>query len=178
MPSRTIPFAVAALLLAIDRITKIAIRGRVSFYDNIVVIPSFFSIVHTENRGAAFGFLSNSTSPLRTALLIGLSSAVMILICRLLWNPARAGLGNGWLARFGLAFVLGGAAGNLYDRVIRGAVTDFLEFYFGSYTFPAFNAADSAITIGAGLLLLEMWLSHQRHGTTPAAAPANPEKAG
>ena len=177
MASRLVPFIVAAAVLVIDRITKLAIRGRVSFFDNIVVVPSFFSIVHTENRGAAFGFLATSASPLRTAFLIGLSSVVMLLICWLLWNPSRAGLGDGWLPRFGLAFVLGGAAGNLFDRVIRGAVTDFLEFYFGSYTFPAFNAADSAITIGACLLLLEMWLSRQQHKSPAAGAPANPEKA-
>jgi signal peptidase II len=66
------------------------------------------------------------------------------------------------MLRAGLALVLGGATGNVYDRVIRGGVTDFLEFYFGSYVFPTFNVADSAITIGAGLLLLDMWRGRHR----------------
>ena len=161
--ARLAPFFISIGVFILDRITKGVIRGRVSIWDNIAVIPGFFSIVHAENRGAAFGFLSDSASPFRTVFLVGLSAAVMALICGLLWNPGRAGLGDGQLSRWGLAFVLGGAGGNLFDRAIRGAVTDFLEFYFGSYQFPAFNVADSAITIGAGLLLLEMWRTRRRH---------------
>ncbi len=162
MNTRLTPFLFSIGVFVLDRLTKHSIRSGVSLWENITVVPGFFYIVHAENRGAAFGFLSDSANPLRTFFLIGLSAVVMLFICGLLWNPVRAGLGNGWLSRCGLAFVLGGAAGNLYDRAIRGTVTDFLEFYFGSYVFPAFNVADSAITIGAGLLLIEMW--HTRTG--------------
>jgi signal peptidase II len=164
--TRFIPFALAVAVWILDRVTKNAIRARVSAFDNIPVIPGFFSIVHAENPGAAFGFLAESGGPLRSLFLIGLSSVVIVLICYLLWNPKRAGLGDSWLSRAGLACVLGGAAGNLFDRSVRGVVTDFLEFYFGSYQFPAFNVADTAITVGAGLLLLEMWTG--RHRDHPA----------
>ena len=172
MLSRFAPFLLAVGAFLIDRLTKWIIRVHVTLWDNIVVIPGFFSIVHAENRGAAFGFLSESTSPLRTAFLVGVSGVVMLLICYALWNPGRVGLGDGWISRCGLACILGGAAGNLFDRMTSGTVTDFLEFYFGSYQFPAFNAADTAITVGAGLLLMEMWLTrHQKPGHRPAVAP-------
>jgi signal peptidase II len=157
---RYAPFLIAAAIFLLDRITKLLIRSKVSFWDNITVIPRFFSIVHTENRGAAFGILSDSTSPLRPFFLIALSLGVMIFITVLLLKPGQGGLGSSWYLRIGLALVLGGAMGNVYDRVISGAVTDFLELYFGSYTFPAFNVADSAISVGAAFLLLDMWLGH------------------
>ena len=169
MRSRAIPFALAVAVWILDRLTKNLIRARVSAFDNIPVIPSFFSIVHAENPGAAFGILADSGGPMRTFFLVGLSSAVILFICYLLWNPRRAGLADSMLSRAGLACVLGGAAGNLYDRTVRGVVTDFLEFYFGSYQFPAFNVADTAITIGAGLLILDMWAS--RHREREATAP-------
>jgi signal peptidase II len=86
----------------------------------------------------------------------------MLFITALLVQPARGGLHPTPMLRTGLALVFGGATGNVYDRVVRGAVTDFLEFYFGSYQFPTFNVADTAITIGAGLLLLDMWLTRHR----------------
>ena len=175
MNPRLMPFFISLGVFVLDRLTKHLIRSGVSVWENIKVIPGFFYIVHAENPGAAFGFLSESTSPLRTVLLIGLSTVVMFFICGLLWNPARAGLGDSWMSRCGLAFILGGAGGNLYDRAFTGTVTDFLEFYLGSYVFPAFNVADSAITVGAGLLLIEMWRSRGRH---PQPQPADPTRGG
>jgi signal peptidase II len=167
--ARLTPFLLSLGVFILDRLTKQIIRTGVSLWENITVIPGFFYIVHAENKGAAFGFLSESASPLRTAFLIVLSAAVMVFIAGLLWSPARMGLAESWLSRCGLALVLGGAAGNLYDRIFRGAVTDFLEFYFGSYVFPAFNIADTAISIGAGLLLLEMWRTRS-HKAEPSPA--------
>ncbi len=157
------PFLATAGVFALDRVTKIVIRGRVSAWDNFTVIPGFFSIVHSENRGAAFGLFSESSSEWRTLLLVALALGVMLFITALLVQPARVGLSSTLTLRLGLALVLGGAMGNVYDRVLRGAVTDFLDFTFGSYQFPTFNIADSAITVGAGLLLIDMWLSRQRH---------------
>ena len=163
---RFYPFAVSAGVFILDRITKQVIRDRVSFWDNHSVIPGFFSIVHTENPGAAFGLFAESTSEWRTFFLIALAIAVMMLIATLLVQPWRGGLSATHLLRTGLALVLGGATGNVYDRVLRGAVTDFLEFHFGAYQFPTFNIADSAITVGAALLLLDMWLGRHRHKET------------
>jgi signal peptidase II len=156
------PFLISAAVFAADRVTKQIIRERVSFWDNFTVIPGFFSIVHTENRGAAFGLFADSSGEWRTFFLIALALGVMLFITALLVQPWRGGLQPTPMLRTGLALVLGGATGNVYDRVVRGAVTDFLEFYIGAYQFPTFNIADTAITIGAGLLLLDMWLT--RHG--------------
>ena len=160
---RISPFLMSAGGFALDRVTKIVIRNRVKPWDNYTVIPGFFSIVHTENRGAAFGLFSESSSEWRTLLLVALALGVMLFITTLLVQPRRNGLVPTLTLRTGLALVLGGALGNVYDRVLSGAVTDFLEFYFGSYQFPTFNIADSAITIGAGLLLLDMWRGRHRH---------------
>ena len=159
--ARYSPFLMSAMVFLLDRLTKSIIRTHVSAWDNHPVIPGFFSIVHTENPGAAFGILSDSSSEWRTLFLIALSIGVMVFITTLLLHPARGGLISTGVLRLGLALVLGGALGNVYDRVLVGSVTDFLEFYFGQYQFPAFNVADSAITIGAGLLLLDMWRGHR-----------------
>lgn len=147
---------IIAVVVLLDRITKIYIRMRVSPWDVHPVIPGFFNIIHTENPGAAFGMLADSTSPWRSLLLVGISLVVMGIIAWILWRPARAGFGDGLLLQTGFALVLGGALGNFIDRAGRGTVTDFLQFFFGSYEFPSFNVADSAITIGAGLLIIDL----------------------
>ena len=151
--------AIIAAVVIIDRITKLYIRMRVSPWDTHAVLPGFFNIIHTENPGAAFGMFSESASQWRSLFLIAVSVVVMALIGWILWRPARAGFADSALLRTGFALVLGGALGNFIDRATRGTVTDFLQFFFGSYEFPSFNAADSAITIGAGLLLLDLWRS-------------------
>lgn len=156
------PFAASAGVFALDRISKAVVRTRVTAWDNFQVIPGFFSIVHTENRGAAFSLFAEWSSQWRTLLLVALSLGVMLFITALLVHPRRGGLSPTIPLRIGLALVLGGAMGNVYDRLTRGAVTDFLQFIFGSYEFPTFNIADSAITIGAGLLLLDMWRGRHR----------------
>jgi signal peptidase II len=121
------------------------------------VIPGVFNIVHIENPGAAFGMLSESPGRWRGIFLVGVSVAVMIAIGVMLWRPQHV------LQRTGLALVFGGALGNLWDRLFTGTVTDFLQVFIGSYEFPAFNAADSAITIGAGLLLIDLWRTRHHH---------------
>ena len=152
--------AIIAAVVLLDRITKIYIRMRVSSFDTIPVIPGFFNIVHSENPGAAFGAFADSASQWRAILLIGVSLVVMIAIGVMLWRPQPV------LMRAGLELVFGGAMGNFIDRVSRGTVTDFLQFFFGSYEFPSFNAADSAITIGAALLVLDLLLASQRNRGT------------
>lgn len=159
MPSRYIPFLIALGVFILDRLTKTLIKSTVSAFDTHAIIPGLFNIVHAENPGVAFGLLADSTGAWRTIFLIGLSATVMIFITIMLLKPAR---GNEWLVRTGLALVLGGALGNLFDRVVNGTVTDFVEVYWGTHYFPAFNVADSAITVGAGLLLLDMWLGRNR----------------
>jgi signal peptidase II len=122
------------------------------------VIPRFFNIVHTENPGAAFGMFSDSPTEWRGILLVGISVAVMTILGVMLWRTAAA---QSQVMSTGLVLVFGGALGNLVDRLFRGTVTDFLQLLFGSYEFPSFNVADSAITIGAGLLLIDLWRSRK-----------------
>ncbi len=151
--SRWWPFLAAGLIAGADRVTKVLVEGRVQPWEMIPVIPGLFQIVFLRNTGIAFGFLQSSdgeTSPILTLF----SLAVLAFIGVMLWKSA----GEHWTLRWGLACVLGGAAGNLHDRIVFGGVTDFLDFYWGRHHFPAFNVADTAITCGAGLLLLDLWL--------------------
>jgi signal peptidase II len=152
MKARLRSAAIIAVVVLIDRITKLYIRAHVSPIDLLPVIPGFFNIVHTENPGAAFGFLADSNLAWRRALLVAVSVVVMAIIGSLLFR-----LTTNSVLQTGLALVFGGALGNMWDRLMRGTVTDFLQFFFGSYEFPSFNAADSAIFIGAMLLLLDLW---------------------
>ena len=149
---RWIAFGSAAAVVALDRITKRLVETRLSFDDSVKVIPGFFDIVRSQNRGVAFGILNDSEFEWRTALLIVASLAAIVVVSWILRKPAGLTKWSFW----GLTLVLGGAAGNLYDRMASGQVTDFLLVYLGSYQWPAFNVADSAIVVGSGLLLLDM----------------------
>lgn len=166
--SRSTALIIAAVVFVLDRLTKILIERTVALYDSFHVIPGFFDIVHTKNRGAAFGMFAESENPLRTVFLIGVSLAVLIFVAWTLLKPQRPGNFTTPATTIGLALVLGGALGNMYDRALHGMVTDFLEFYLGEYRFAAFNVADSAITIGAGLLILDMWLTRNQGNATEA----------
>jgi signal peptidase II len=147
--------AVAAFSIAVlDRITKIQIRHSLSDFDAIAVIHGWLRIVHTENPGAAFGVLADGNPLVRSVILIGVSAAVLLFVVWALWS--HGGSFATLLTRVGLSMILGGALGNLYDRIVHGTVTDFIEVYHGGWSFPAFNVADSAITVGAGLLLIDL----------------------
>lgn len=166
MEGRAWYLGIAAAIFTLDRATKIAIERTFSVYDSMTVIPGFFDLVHTKNRGAAFGMFAEGDSALRTFLLIGVSVAVLCFISVVLMRPGRAGFPASRLTALGLSLVMGGALGNIYDRIAYGMVTDFLEFYYGSWRFAAFNIADSAITSGAGLLLLDMWRTRKHEPRT------------
>jgi signal peptidase II len=145
-------YGIAAAVFALDRLTKWIIETRVGAFDTISVIPGFFDIIHTRNPGAAFSMFANLDSPLRPLLLIGVAGTALGLVA---WMLRKAGTLD-FPTALGLAFILGGACGNLFDRVTAGSVTDFLEFYIGAYHWPTFNVADSAICTGSGLLILAM----------------------
>jgi len=174
MRDRLIPFLIAGTVLGLDRLTKWLIKTHLTAWDTLTVIPRFFNIVHAENPGVAFGLLADASGVWRDTVLIGLSSAVLVFISTILLRPAQAGVARNWLVRTGLALVLGGALGNLYDRVVNGTVTDFVEVYAGTHYFPAFNVADSCITIGAGLLLLDMWIGREKKRPAPVPAVEGP----
>ena len=145
-------YGLSAAIFALDRITKQIIETRVSVFDTHTVIPGFFDIVHARNRGAAFSMFADSNSPWRPFFLIGLSLAALVLVAGILRNASRLDRPTA----IGLSLILGGALGNVFDRIVSGAVTDFLDFYIGDLHWPAFNIADSAIVIGSGLLLVSL----------------------
>jgi signal peptidase II len=139
-------------VLAADRATKFAIEHYTSEFFRFPIFSDIVILVHNQNPGIAFGVFSNSSSPWLAPLLL-VSSALVIALLVWLLATGRAG---GSLAHAGLALILGGAAGNALDRLIHGGVTDFLEVRLGNYRWPAFNVADSAISIGAVLVLVEL----------------------
>jgi signal peptidase II len=153
--SRFSPLVIAAAVVLGDRLSKLEIQQDLSSYDSVPVIAGWLRLIHTENPGAAFGMLAEGNPILRSLVLIGVSGLVLLFVAWALWSN-RSSL-NSWLSRLGLSLILGGAAGNLYDRIVHQTVTDFIEVYHGSWSFPAFNVADSAITVGAVLLLLDLW---------------------
>ena len=144
---------VSAVVILCDRLTKILVARRVELnFGSRPVIPNFFSITHVENAGAAFSLFADWSPRIRVPLLIGFSTTAMIVVCYLLWSSARSFTYTG----LALSLILGGAIGNLYDRVLYGRVTDFLHFYIGTHVWPDFNLADSAIVCGAILLFIDL----------------------
>jgi signal peptidase II len=145
-------YSAAAAVLALDRLAKRIIETRLSLADTYTVIPGFFDIVRTENSGVAFGLFNGSTFQWRTTLLVLVSLVAVVVVSAIIWKTRQFHPFSLW----GLALILGGAAGNLYDRILVGRVTDFLDFYVRDYHWPAFNVADSALVVGCGLLLIDM----------------------
>ena len=138
--------------LVLDRITKWQVQQRIELHDNISIIPGFFRLAHLENPGAAFGIFSDSPTPLKLGLVITLSVVALVPVSVLLWRSSRVFSSTS----VGLALILGGAIGNLWDRLLHHRVTDFLLFYYRQYEWPAFNFADSAIVVGALLLVVDL----------------------
>ena len=143
---------IALAVFVLDRITKLVIMKTIMLDDAISIIPGFFRLTHLENPGAAFSLFAESTSPFRTAALVLFSVAALIVVGGLLWKDRN----QFNTVTFSLSLILGGAIGNLWDRLADGKVTDFLDFYLGIHHWPPFNVADSAITVGAGLLLIDL----------------------
>ena len=156
-------YGTAAAVFALDRLTKWLIESHVSFLDTFRVIPGFFDIVHTQNRGIAFSLFSDSPAEWRTLVLPLFALAAVIVVAGILWRADRLDR----LSLAGFTLILGGAAGNLFDRVLWGRVTDFLDLYVGDYHWPTFNVADSAVVIGSGLLLLEVLRPKRQAANVP-----------
>lgn len=150
------------LVLFVDQASKYAIDRFTAPGSFHPVIPGLLNIVHTTNPGVAFGLFADSASPMLAPLLIAFSIAV---ICLLLWLLAT-GRAGGWLGEWGLALILGGAAGNVLDRALRHSVIDFIDFHLGVYHWYTFNLADSAIVVGAALVVIELlrdWRPSSEH---------------
>lgn len=151
----------AFAVLALDQATKYLVERFTATGSSRVLIPGLLNLVHTTNPGVAFGLLADSPAPWLAPLLILFSVAVIGLLAWLLVT----GRGGGWLGHWGLALILGGAAGNVFDRVTRHRVTDFIDFYVGSHHWYTFNIADSAIVLGAALVVLELFRDWREHPT-------------
>lgn len=149
---RKFHFLIALAVVLLDRAAKWAVAKNISLHESIQVIPNFFRLTHVENRGAAFGLFAESPSEWKIAVLVLFSIVALVIVSALLWRNSHSISSTG----VGLALILGGALGNLWDRLVSGRVVDFLLFYIGRYQWPAFNVADSAIVIGAGLLVVEI----------------------
>jgi signal peptidase II len=152
MRRRQLELWIAGLVVIFDQITKLLVRNRLDLHDEIELIPGLLNFARVHNTGAAFGLLNATDLPMKS-LLLGIVAAAALaglaMYASTLPEQQR-------LARIGLSFIIGGAAGNLIDRLISGYVIDFVDFYWGSWHFWAFNVADAAITAGVTLMILDI----------------------
>ena len=149
--ARFVIWMLVAIVVAVaDQVTKWAIVEWVALYDK-VPINSFINLTHQKNSGAAFSFLADAGGWQRW-FFVALASAVSVVIAVWLWRIRNAGQ---TVLSAGLALVLGGAIGNLVDRILLGHVTDFIQVWFGNWAFPSFNVADAGISVGAALLIMD-----------------------
>jgi signal peptidase II len=171
-------FVIAGVVLALDQVTKVMAHANLRGAAVVEVIPGFFNLAYSRNRGGLFGYFSTLTDPWRTILLTLLPLVAVGLITMFIVRAEQTHRAT----RVGLGLILGGAVGNLIDRVFRGEVIDFLDVYassqgladwliktFGTAHWPTFNIADSAIVVGAGLLILDLFRPE------PAAETTSPE---
>jgi signal peptidase II len=154
----------ACVALAADQISKHAVEKYTEVGTLRVLLPGVINLVHTNNPGVAFGIFAESNSPWLSPVLILFSFSVIMF---LLWLLAT-GRAGGRLGQAGIALILGGAAGNVLDRVARRSVTDFIDFHVGAHHWYTFNLADSAIVLGAGLVLLELLRDWRQHSVERA----------
>jgi signal peptidase II len=143
---------VSGVLVLLDQVTKAAVGLYLQPYHSIAVIPGFFNLTHIHNPGGAFGFLAGADPMLRKIVFLFVSFLAVVLI---LWYYMKTPASYPLLAT-AFAMIFGGAIGNLIDRIRTGKVVDFLDFYLGNLHWPAFNVADSAITIGIGIFILHL----------------------
>jgi|ERR1051326_962563 len=161
-PHRKHYFLIAFVVLILDQLTKWLVTYNLPLHDTVRVLPGLFQVTHVENQGAAFGLFADSPSQWRIFGLILFSVIALIVVSVLLW---RNGHKMSW-SGVALSLILGGALGNLWDRVFQGHVVDFLDFYLGNSHWPAFNLADSAIVVGAFLLIGEILFQSEAEATS------------
>ncbi len=151
-------YAVALTVILLDQVSKLLIQATMPLGHSIPIIPDLFAIVHVLNPGAAFGLLADQAAGVRGPFFIGVS---LLAIGFILYYRHRR-LDDHPLALFGLSLILGGAVGNLMDRLRIGMVIDFIDVHYYQYHWPAFNVADSGITVGVSLMMLTMILDERR----------------
>ena len=151
-PTRLLEFVLPMLIVVVDQATKAMVRASVPVHDSVTIIPGLLDITHALNSGAAFGILNGADFPFKTVIIAVIATAALVGV-----GVYAASLSHHQLvARIGLALIIGGAGGNLIDRVLTGSVVDFVDVYWRTHHFWAFNVADSAISIGVTMLILDM----------------------
>lgn len=151
-PMRWLEICLPILVVGCDQATKALVRAKLPLHESVTIVAGLVDFTHVRNTGAAFGFLNAADFPFKP-LVIALVATVALVAVGLY----AASLAHHQLAaRIGLALIIGGAAGNLLDRVVVGSVVDFVDVYWRSYHFWAFNVADSAITVGVAIMILDM----------------------
>jgi signal peptidase II len=151
-PRRHLEIWLPLVVLIVDQITKALVRELVPLHTSVPLIPGLLDLTHVRNTGAAFGILNAADFPFKTVLIPLIATAALVAVG--LYSASLAH--HQRIARIGLALIIGGAAGNLIDRVIAGSVVDFVDVYWRTYHFWAFNVADSAITVGVATMILDM----------------------
>jgi signal peptidase II len=153
---------VALGVVLFDQVTKAIVRAALPLHETVTLIPGFLALTHVQNTGAAFGFLNAADFQYKSAVitLVAVAALVAIAVYAARLAPHEK------LARLGLALILGGAIGNLIDRATAGYVIDFVDAYWRGYHFWAFNVADSAITVGAAIVIIDMLLAGRHVSTT------------
>jgi len=146
-------FVITVLVIVVlDQVTKIYIDTHMTLHESIPVVQGFFNITYVRNPGAAFGFLADASPTVRALFLIGVSIFASGLIVYYIAKMKTEDI----LLTYGMSLILGGAVGNLIDRIRLGEVIDFLDVYISTYHWPAFNVADSAVTVGAVILFYKL----------------------
>jgi signal peptidase II len=170
-PKQSFALGAFAISLPLDLITKLLVERNLSYADRIPVIEGFFYLTHVRNPGAAFGLFSDGDPQTRMFVFIAISIAAVLIILSFFRQLAPGDR----LSALALGLILGGAVGNLIDRIFRGEVVDFLHFkIWRGYSWPDFNFADSFIVVGVGLLVLELLASEGEDRA--AAEPDEPAR--
>lgn len=149
---RTLEIWLPLAILALDQITKELVRRGLDLHESATVVPGLLDFTHVRNAGAAFGILNSADFPYKTVFIVLIASAGLVGVA--VYSASLTS--HQLLARIGLALIIGGAAGNLIDRIAIGYVVDFVDVYWREYHFWAFNVADSAISIGVAIMILDM----------------------
>ena len=142
--------SIVGIVLVLDQVTKYVVEARIRLHDVIIVIPGFFNLTHVRNKGAAFGILSSLPEVWRSAFFIMVTIIAVAAIIVLIMKTHER------LPVYAFSLIVGGAVGNVIDRIRYGEVVDFIQWYVKSHYWPSFNMADSAISIGVALLAVEM----------------------
>ena len=150
-------FLLIITIIAIDQGTKYLVQLRMRLGESICIIPGFFNLVYAMNPGGAFGLWANKSHLFRAFFFFFIAIVAIIILIFIYFDPSY-----GMLTRIGIVLLLGGAIGNIIDRIRWRMVVDFLDFYWRSFHWPAFNAADTAISIGIGLFLIELWIDFRK----------------